>query len=181
MEVGFNLAKYSNEFKMEVVKAYLNGEGGYTYLAEKFNIPSRTVIKNWVASYREFGEEGLLRSRQNKKYTLDFKLEVVEYYLTTEISYKDLAMKLGINQPALITRWVSKFREQGVDGIAEVKGRPPNMKHKEEKIVEKTDAKVCESERVKELENQVRQLQIENAYLKELRRLRLEETRKQKK
>lgn len=181
MEVGFSLAKYSNEFKMEVVKAYLNGEGGYIYLAEKFNIPSKTVIKNWVASYREFGEEGLLRSRQNKKYTLDFKLEVVEYYLTTEISYKDLAMKLGINQPALISTWVAKFREQGVDGISKVKGRPPNMKHKEEENVEKTDAKVCESERVKELENQVRHLQIENAYLKELRRLRLEETRKQKK
>jgi transposase-like protein len=51
------LAKYSNEFKIEVVKAYINGEGGYTYLAEKFNIPSRTVIKNWVASYINFGEE----------------------------------------------------------------------------------------------------------------------------
>lgn len=183
MEVGFSLAKYSNEFKMEVVKAYLNGEGGYTYLAEKFNIPSRTAIKNWVASYNNLGEEGLLRSRQNRKYTLDFKLEVVEYYLTTEISYRDLAMKLGITQPSLITTWVAKFREQGVDGISKVKGRPPNMKPKEEKEknVEKTDAKFCESERVKELENQVRHLQIENAYLKELRKLRLEETRKQKK
>lgn len=175
------MAKYSNEFKIDVVKAYLNGDGGYTYLAEKFNIPSRTVIKNWVASYREFGEEGLLRSRQNKKYTLDFKLEVVEYYLTTDISYKDLAMKLGINQPALITNWVAKFREQGIDGISKVKGRPPNMKPKEEKNVEKADAKACESERIKELENQVKHLQIENAYLKELRRLRLEETRKPKK
>lgn len=183
MEVGFNLAKYGFEFKIEVVKAYLNGEGGYKYLANKFNIPASCNIENWVTSYREFGEEGLLRKRKNRKYTLDFKLEVVEYYLTTEISYKDLAMKLGINNPALITSWVAKFREQGVDGLSKEKGRPPKMKPKEEKgkIVEKTDAKVGESERIKELEKQVRYLQIENAYLKELRRLRLEETQRTKK
>ena len=28
-EVGFFMAKYSFEFKMEVVQAYLNAEGGY--------------------------------------------------------------------------------------------------------------------------------------------------------
>ncbi|HBA10605.1 MAG TPA: transposase, partial [Eubacterium sp.] len=27
------MAKYSFEFKKKVVKSYLNGEGGYTYLA----------------------------------------------------------------------------------------------------------------------------------------------------
>lgn len=182
MGVGFNLAKYSYEFKMEVVKAYLNGEGGYGYLANKFNIPANRSIENWVASYTEFGEEGLLRKRKNINYTLDFRLEVVEYYLATEISYKDLAMKSGLNNPALIASWVAKFREQGVEGLSKSKGRPPKMKpnDKREKVIDnntKIDSSVSESERIKELEKQVRYLEIENAYLKELRRLRLEEAR----
>lgn len=75
---------------MEVVKAYLNEEGGYRYLAKKFNVPAKKAIEDWISNYREFGEKGLLRERQNVKYTLDFNLEVVEYYLTTEISYKYL-------------------------------------------------------------------------------------------
>lgn len=187
MEVGFNMAKYSFEFKMEIVKAYLNGEGSYNYLAKKFKVASDKDIRTWVASYRQFGEEGLLRSRKSKKYTLDFKLEVVEYYLTTEISYKDLAMKLGINQPALISSWVAKFREQGVEGLSKARGWLPKMESKEEKeqVIDNTDihtdVSVSESERIKELEKQVRYLQIENAYLKELRRLRLEKARETKK
>ena len=63
------MAKYSFEFKMEVVQAYLNAEGGYRYLASKYNIPAKRRIEEWVHAYREFGEEGLMRSRQNKKYT----------------------------------------------------------------------------------------------------------------
>ncbi len=42
---------------MEVVKAYINGEGGYGYLANKFNIPL-TSIENCVISYRKFGSHG---------------------------------------------------------------------------------------------------------------------------
>ncbi len=60
------MAKYSFEFKMEVVQAYLNAEGGYRYLASKYNIPAKRRIEEWVHAYREFGEEGLMRSRQNK-------------------------------------------------------------------------------------------------------------------
>ena len=57
------MAKYSYEFKQKVVQAYLNGEGGYEYLANKYKISSCTALKNWVASYKEFGKEGLMRSR----------------------------------------------------------------------------------------------------------------------
>ena len=39
------MAKYSFEFKMEVVQAYLNAEGGYRYLASKYNIPANWNIK----------------------------------------------------------------------------------------------------------------------------------------
>ncbi len=54
--------KYSFEFKKQVVNAYLNGEGGYTYLANKFGIPSDNKVKLWVDNYNAFGDEGLKRS-----------------------------------------------------------------------------------------------------------------------
>ena len=82
------MAKYSFEFKIEVVQAYLNAEGGYRYLASKYNIPAKRRIEEWVHAYREFGEEGLMRSRQNKKYTFQFKLSMVELYLSSEVSYQ---------------------------------------------------------------------------------------------
>ena len=94
------MAKYSFEFKMEVVQAYLNGEGGYKYLANKYNIPAKRRIEEWVHSYKAFGKEGLMRSRQNNNYTFQFKLSVVELYLSSEVSYQKLALSQGINNPA---------------------------------------------------------------------------------
>lgn len=38
------------------------------------------------------------------KYSFNFKLHGVELYLTTEVSYQDLALKVGINNPPLITK-----------------------------------------------------------------------------
>ena len=57
------MAKYSYEFKKQVVDAYLRGEGGYTYLAEKYGVKNRRQVLNWVHYYEQFGDSGLLKSR----------------------------------------------------------------------------------------------------------------------
>ena len=122
------MAKYSFEFKMGVVKAYLNGEGGYRYLANKYSIPAKRRIEEWVHAYKEFGKEGLLRSRQNNNYSFQFKLSVVELYLSSEVSYQELALSQGINNPSLITRWGNDFRITGPDALRpKKKGRKKTL------------------------------------------------------
>lgn len=62
------------------------------------------------------------------KYNLDFKLNVVDLYLTREMSYQSLANELKINNPAMIAKWVKEFREEGIEVLKEKKrGRPSNM------------------------------------------------------
>ena len=158
---------------MEVVQAYLNAEGGYRYLASKYNIPSKRRIEEWVHAYREFGEEGLMRSRQNKKYTFQFKLSMVELYLSSEVSYQELALSQGISNPSLIVKWVNDFRIAGPDALRpKRKGRKTTLNIKESAKVKSVDASAA---RIKELEDENLKLRMENAYLKALRRLRLEE------
>ncbi|WP_167955719.1 helix-turn-helix domain-containing protein, partial [Anaerosporobacter faecicola] len=62
------MAKYSYELKKKVVTSYLSGEGAYS-LAKKYEITHKTSIDNWVKSYQAEGDNGLLRSRQNKAYS----------------------------------------------------------------------------------------------------------------
>lgn len=173
------MSKYSYEFKMKVVQAYLNGEGSYEYLAKKYNLSDKHSLRIWVSSYKEFGKEGLMRSRQNKNYSLQFKLSVVELYLSSEVSYRELALSQGINNPSLITRWVNDFRIAGPDALRpKKKGRKKTLDTRElKKPSQSNEEKPVDTsaERVKELENELLRLRIENAYLKELRRLRLEE------
>ena len=176
------MAKYSFEFKKKVVKEYLNGEGGYKYLAKKHGIPARRTIEQWIASYRQFGDEGLMRSRKNEKYTFNFKLFVVESYLTSEFSYQELALQNNINNPSLITKWVNDFRIAGPDALRpKKKGRKETLNKATKSKDKASNASSLETPidtsaaHVKELEDEILKLRIENAYLKELRRLRLEE------
>lgn len=182
MEVGIFMSKYSFEFKKQVVNAYLNGEGGYTYLANKFGIPSDNIVKLWVDNYNAFGDEGLKRSRKKDFYSFEKKLSIVELYLSSEISYQDLALQEGITNPSMIANWVSRFRAAGPDALRpRKKGRKKTLNttngNTQNKPVEESSVDTS-AEHVKELEDELLKLRIENAFLKELRRLRLEDEEK---
>ena len=173
------MTKYSYEFKKKVVSAYLNGEGGYEYLSKKYDISHHDIVRRWVKSYNKFGDKGLARSRQNNNYSFQFKLSVVELYLSSEVSYQELALSQGINNSSLITRWVNDFRTVGPDALRpKKKGRKKTLDIRELKNTSESNEEKpvdTSTEHVKELEDENLKLRIENAYLKELRRLRLEE------
>lgn len=173
------MAKYSYEFKRKVVQEYLDGKGGYEDIARQNNIPDGKQVSKWVKAYKELGEEGLMRSRKNKNYSFQFKLSVVELYMTSEVSYQELALSQGINNPSLIARWVNDFRIAGPDALRpKKKGRKKTLDNKKlkkpSKTVEATPVDTS-AEHIKELEDENLKLRIEVAYLKELRRLCLEE------
>ena len=175
------MSKYSFEFKKKVVKAYLSGEGSYKYLSKTYGVPARRNIEDWVHNYQEFGDEGLMRSRMNQTYSFEKKLSVVELYLSSEISYQDLALQEGITNPSMIINWVKRFRVAGPDALRpHKKGRRKTLEKPEKKsstlpIESPVDTS---AEHVKELEDELLKLRIENAFLKELRRLRLEDEAK---
>ena len=78
------MAKYSFEFKKKVVLEYINGEGGTQYLSTKYGLGSNSQLRKWLAAYKEFGDEGLKRSRKKENYSFEKKLSVVELYLSSE-------------------------------------------------------------------------------------------------
>ena len=175
------MAKYSFELKKEVVLAYLNGEGGYGYLKNKYDIPAQRLVETWVHNYQTFGDDGLMRSRQRQIYSFEKKRSVVELYLTSEISYQALALQEGISNPCMIANWVNRFRTAGPDALKpHKKGRKKTLNKPIENIsIQTAETPVdVSAKHVKELEDELLKLRIENAFLKELRRLRLEDEAK---
>ncbi|MCR5719859.1 MAG: IS3 family transposase [Lachnospiraceae bacterium] len=172
------MAKYSFEFKKKVVLEYINNGIGSTTLASKYDISTEKQVRNWVHAYKEFGDNGLMRSRRKEQYSFEYKLYVVELYLSTEVSYEELAIAEGIKNHSMISRWVSAFRTAGPDGLRQRKmGRKKTLSTDCKKRSSSNNETVVDTsaEHVKELEDELLKLRIENAYLKELRRLRLEE------
>lgn len=175
------MAKYSTEFKMKVVKEYLESSISYISLSNKYGIPNECVIRRWVNAYKSQGYEGIKVKRENTQYTLEFKLNVVNLYLTGEMSYQSLANELKINNPSIITRWVIDFREKGIEGLKSKKrGRASKMPKLPKKS---TDIKIDSSvnltnsknnsltqaqlkEKIKKLEERNYWLQLENDAIK---------------
>ena len=84
------MAKYSQEFKLEVVQNYLsdkNGDG-FRKTANKYEL-DRATIRQWVAVYQTPGEESLKSQSKRVTYSTEFKLEVVLKILDEGLSLVD--------------------------------------------------------------------------------------------
>jgi len=99
------MAKYDLAFKLIAVEAYLAGEGGYLTIAKKYGIRSKANLEKWVRIYLKYGKKGLKRKHNNKKYPVQFKLDVIEYKLRTGESFNNVALHVYIPEPSLIYSW----------------------------------------------------------------------------
>ena len=182
------MAKYSYELKKKIVEEYLSGKTSYSVLEDKYQI-DESLVKNWVNNYKQFGDEGLMRSRNNRAYSVEFKLEAITRYETSECSYQQLALELGLTNPSMIVNWRRKYREEGIEGLRPHKrGRPVAKKDDRNQVPkpstkkEPLDASTREAleNRIKELEAENRKLTIQKMYLEQLRSLAREEAMKKR-
>jgi len=96
-------------------------------------MPSDSPIRNWINSYKEFGVEGIVRKYSKKVYTVQFKLDVLEFKKSTGASYRDTAIEFKMNNPSLIANWQRIFLKDGVEGLKpQPKGRPSMSKKRNE-------------------------------------------------
>ena len=176
------MAKHSIEFKKKIVLEYLDGKGGLPYLSKKYGLGSNSQLRKWIDAYNAFGDEGLKRSCKRTVYSFEKKISVVELYLSSEISYQDLAIQEGLSNSSMIADWVNRFRAAGPDALkSRKKGRKKTLdKPKIDTTVQEVEESIVDTsvEHVRELEDELLKLKIENAFLKELRRLRLEDEKK---
>ena len=57
------MAKYSVEFKLEVVKYYEKNKCGYDTTAKHFNV-GFACVQRWVNKYKVHGVKGLIKNQQ---------------------------------------------------------------------------------------------------------------------
>ena len=159
----FCMTKYDYGFKKQVVKAYLNGEGGYKFISKKYGIPDKSQVKKWVNAYKTLGDDGLKLKNKHTNYPIQFKLEVINYMTTTKSSLQETANHFGMNNNSLIEAWKLKFLSGGSEALSRKSGRPSMGKNKSVKKKKLT--------REQELEHENELLRAELAFIKKLRAL----------
>ena len=166
--------KLSDEDKREIIRLYKEESVSQKRLAEMFGVGIRH-IEDLICKYNLHGEEVLIKG-PNRKYSPEFKMEVIHRYLGGEAK-NALAVEYGIKS-SMIDSWLKRYEKGGYNGLIDKKrGRPPKMKKEEtlnEMVSEDNNEVKSESAdkaRIKLLEKKNKELEAEVAYLKKLNAL----------
>ena len=119
---------YSKIFKHQVVQEYFNSNLSYKGLSVKYNIPSDRTIRNWVMRYTE-GKENRTYSpklevyqMKSRKTTYEERIEIVEYVINHQLSYKDAAEKFKVSYTNVYS-WTRKYKQFGQKALEDNRGK----------------------------------------------------------
>lgn len=169
------MSKYSKEFKLEVIKYYLEENQSYSKCCEIFNIPSQTTIRTWINKYKTHGIKGIYKYSKSS-YDGNFKRHVIKYMHSNYLSATETAYKFKLSVTAVL-KWERIYYEKGSEGLdIDHRGRPKNMSLKENK-----NGKNLEKKAEKDLISEIQFLRMENEYLKKLNALVQERIKRENK
>ena len=170
----FFMSKYSNEFKLKVVKYCIEKHHGYKDASKHFGIPSHENIRQWCKKYELYGPEGILKNLSSS-YDGEFKQNVIEYMHTNHLSAAETAIQFRLGNANRVLKWERIYYEEGPQGLyIERRGRNKNMSSKPKK-------KKISNENEEDLIEEVQRLRMENEYLKKLNALVQERIKRENK
>ena len=161
---GFFMAKVNAEQRIQAVQRYLNGDETMIEIAEAIGVTD-IVMSEWVRRYQKNGVETFLKPYTN--YSADYKMNVLTYMNETGTSSIDTAALFNISSSGMIRNWKKKFEIGGYDALVSKKKGRPSMKKETKRTMKSTPTEGS----VEALEARIKQLEMENAYLKKLNTL----------
>lgn len=139
---------YSKELKQQVINDYINGIDSLEGLANKYDISSDGIVRQWVLKYnkgieiKDYDPKGDVYTMKSRKTTLEERLEIVNYVLANNNDYKGAADKYSVPY-ANVYNWVKKYNKCGEDGLSDSRGRPSSKEPKHELTdIEKKDIEI---------------------------------------
>ena len=158
--------KFTIEDKLKIIKLREQGLG-YIAIAKQFDVRCST-IRRILSRYELHGLEGIKHPFKNRKYSAEFKLEVINRAYQGE-SKSRLSFEYNLPGECIIISWMKKYEELGYNGLEGKQGRPrgrPNIMTKEEK--KNTPLTNDEREEFDQLKKKLEYLEMENEVLKKL-------------
>lgn len=136
---------YSKDLKENVIKEYLTGGTSITELANKYNISTAEIVRQWVIKYnngieiKDYDPKSEVYTMKARKTTFEERLEIIQYVLDNDNDYKGAADKYSVPY-ASVYQWVAKYKEYGKDGLLDRRGRPSTSETARELTTEEKQA-----------------------------------------
>ena len=170
------MSKYSDQFKLTAVQAYLEDGKGFRTVAQRFAVDF-SLLRRWVCAFQKHGQFSLRKPGQ--RYSATYKRSVLEYMHKHQLSLRQTAAHFGLGQSSQIGIWARQHYSGSLDLPAPKRRKPAAMSKKPYPIKPTTsdDTDKSRDQLLAELE----WLRMENAYLKKLEELKEQERSQPKK
>lgn len=99
--------KFDIETKIQACKEYKKGNKSFREIASEINAGGSTVA-SWYTKYRKKGADSLKPRLVNGIFSKEFKMKIVEEYLTGNYSYDQLGHKYNISH-STASKWVNMW------------------------------------------------------------------------
>lgn len=103
--------KHTESELMRFIELYLSGVSHPTLVADYALKLSYTAFINYVKKYQTHGLEGIRYQRTNRRYTKEFKSQIVAEHLETGYGPTYLANKYNIPSFDTVKKWINRYTE----------------------------------------------------------------------
>ena len=100
--------KLTDEERVAAVQEYQDGKGSFKAIGDKYGVTAYTV-RSLVNRANAGGMDFVKRSRNNKKYTAETKINAVKEYLSGKSSQFEICKKYKITSRIVLQNWISWY------------------------------------------------------------------------
>lgn len=161
------MGKYTEQAKLAAAQDYCAGGAGLRDVPHRHNVDFSS-LRQWVAAYLVHGAAGV-KQKKPQRYSNDFKLSVLKRMREEQLSYRQTAALFDIRKFGIIGLWERRLDEGGFDALTKqpsTAGRPKKMPTTIPPV--QPHSPDDESRSRDDLLAEVKQLRMENDYLKKL-------------
>lgn len=163
------MGKFSLQFKITAIEAYINGNEGFRKVAHRYLIDC-SLLRRWVASYRALGSTGL--QSQGRHYSAAFKRSVIQCMQKERLSHREVAARFGLGQSSQVGIWERQYYSGGLPALIVPKRKKAVVMPKKTPVPDHSQPVDDDSKSRAQLKAELEYLRMENAYLKKLEEVR---------
>ena len=161
---------YSEELKIKAVLSYLNGEGGYMSICQKYKIRSTCQLRNWIKLYNAHGDLNFRKYSGGGSYmskvrstTQEERVQIAKECLASDKNYGEVAKKYNVSYQQVRT-WTLRYIELGESGLEDRRGK------RKKDQAPRTELEKAQIE-IEKLKHQLYMAEMERDLLKKLNEL----------
>ena len=167
LEIRKGKSHYPPELKLQAVMDYLSGQYSQYEIIDKYQIASRTQLKNWLDKYNSHSSfkldyKGARAMTKGRSTTWQERIDIVLFGIAHEQDYRKTADQFQVSYHQ-VYQWVKKYESGGQEALQDGRGR----KKAAEQLTEAEQQKLA----LRKLEYENERLKAEIAFLKKLQEL----------